>query len=412
MIFLPPHCGTTTIHGAEVHVFSTPNCKLAEVRVSIPLLRDSEIDVAAAGVLENVVLQPILPSQGRYRDTLLRKGAEFSVSLMTDKLFISGICPPDRVVECLLIVFQACVYVPTETEFVNLLHVTQTRAEILGELPDTKLHTENLRRRWGNHPFSRKTITLRGLQHLNRSDYSAFVTKWIGATGGQFVICADFPDTEHLNEYAARIADKLTILPTQISLRQQPETDVPPMEPGTYRLVGYESDTVASIQLMMPASARTATDHAAFRTASTILVAYPNSRLLTQLRDKLGIVYQISSYTDDYHGAANLTVSLKTPQHLRQETITRFTEITEKFINHGPEQDEIKSAVRYLNNSTAVNWANPAGFSSVQAALLSTGTDLGYWECLANDLAQLNVDDIRQAAQRYMAEDMRIFGST
>lgn len=411
MIFLPPHAHTTTTHGAEVHVFSTARCELAEVRATIPLLRESAGDAAAAAALEKFALQPNFPSQHRYRDMLLQNGAEFNVSLMTDKLFISGICPPDKIAKCLSIVFEACLSVPTDSEFRHLQHATQTHTQMLSEIPDILLHTENLRRRWGNHPFAWKTSTIPALQQLTRSSYATFVTERIGVADSQFVICVSIPDDRRLlDKFATKIADEVCHLPAH-NLRQYPETNIPPVDPGSYQLACDGSHTVATMQLMMPAPLRTSSDHAAFRAAATILGGYPNSRLLTQLRDKLGIVYQVSSHTDDYRSAANLTFSLKTPLNLRQETATRFTESITNFIKHGPTQEEVNDAVRFLINSTAVSWANPAGFGSAQAALLSTGANLGYWNHLASALAGLTADDVAQAAGRYMAEDTRILGS-
>ncbi|SDS42979.1 M16 family metallopeptidase [Corynebacterium timonense] len=410
MILLPPHA-KFAVDGLDVHVFSTPHCELSEVRAAIPLFRETETDAAAAAILGNVALQPTLPSQRCYRDTLLRKGAEFSVSLMSDKVFISGVCPRDRIADCLFTVFQACLDVPTGAEFAYLLRTAKVHAQMLAEVPDIALHTENLRRRWGSHPFAMGMTTVEALQKLTHSDYAAFVAERIGVAGGQFVICTDIPDHgKLLDDFAAEIADGIRSLPTH-NLHLGPEIDIAPVTPGTYQLGRAEPEAVVSMQLMMPAAPRTASDNAAFRTASTILGGYPNSRLLTQLRDVLGVVYQISSYTEDYRGAANLTISLKTPIHLFQETAVRLDEIVNDFVSNGPGTGELNDAVRYLINSTAVSWANPAGFGSAQAALLSTGVTLDYWDRLAFDLAELNVDDVTQAARRYMGEGVRILGS-
>lgn len=411
MTSLPSYSQISADRGAAVYVFSMPHCELAEVRVAIPLLRESDSDVASAAVLSDTVLQPTLSSQRDHRDRLLRGGAEFNVSLMPDKLFVSGLCPPDSIPDCLSVVFQACADVPADADFVNLLQAAQVRVQMLAGVPESALRSENLRRRWGRqHPFARETATVEALQRLTHSDYAAFVTERLGIADAQIVVATDATDDEQrLGDLAYGIAEGLGSLPAH-NRRGYSGMDVPPVTPGIYQLPGGDTDAVISMQLMTPAAPRTASDHAAFRTATTILGGYPNSRLLVQLRDRLGIVYQISSHMDDYRGAASLTVSLKTPQHLCQETTERFIEILVDFVNRGPRREEIDDAVRFLVNSTDVSWANPAGFSSAQAVLLSTGAGLDYWGRLTSDLAELSADDIVRAAQRYLAENVCILG--
>ena len=124
------------------------------------------------------------------------------------------------------------------------------------------------------------------------------------------------------------------------------------------------------------------------------------SRLTTEVREKRGLTYDISSDLSDMRGAAVVEGLVATRADAMGQTLQAVRDTMAKFAADGPTVQELADAKTYLTGSYPLAFSSNAGTASQLSAFQRAGLDVGY-VARRNDLINaVTIDDVRRVAKR------------
>ncbi len=124
------------------------------------------------------------------------------------------------------------------------------------------------------------------------------------------------------------------------------------------------------------------------------------SRLTTEVREKRGLTYDISTELDDMRRASVIEGVVATRADAMNQTIDAVRDTMTKFATDGPTVQELADAKTYLTGSYPLAFASNAGTASQLGAFQRAGLDVGY-VAKRNDLINaVTIEDVRRVAKR------------
>ncbi len=103
----------------------------------------------------------------------------------------------------------------------------------------------------------------------------------------------------------------------------------------------------------------------------TIMGRLRRSRLFNLLRQKRGLVYDVSFGSSSYQKFGFCYISTQTASEKLEEVVELITKELKGFYEEGPTQEELSFAKNYLNNSTLMQFDHPSAISSwIEADLM------------------------------------------
>ena len=124
------------------------------------------------------------------------------------------------------------------------------------------------------------------------------------------------------------------------------------------------------------------------------------SRLTTEVREKRGLTYDISTEMSDMRRAAVVEGLVATRADAMGETLQAVRDTMARFAADGPTVQELSDAKTYLTGSYPLAFSSNAGTASQLGAFQRAGLDVGY-VARRNDLINaVTIDDVRRVARR------------
>lgn len=147
-------------------------------------------------------------------------------------------------------------------------------------------------------------------------------------------------------------------------------------------------------------------DFAALRMASYLFGENMNSRLMSRIREKEGISYGAGSWLEasrhDEIASINL-YAMAAPASVSRGKVA-IVEEWNRFIEQGPQVEELKSAQESIWLSFINNLANDAFLAHTLASDLEIGRDFYWRQKLFEKIKALSPNDISQAMQKWWAK--------
>jgi predicted Zn-dependent peptidase len=143
-----------------------------------------------------------------------------------------------------------------------------------------------------------------------------------------------------------------------------------------------------------------------------ILGGYFNSRINQNLRERNGFTYGARSYFDARKQTGAFLVSTEVRTEVTVQTVREILIEVERMRSEFVTQDELTTMKNYIIGSFPMTIETPQQVGSRLAILPLYGFSADYYDRFRDQIASLTVEDIRQAAEKYLApEQMTIVAS-
>lgn len=248
-------------------------------------------------------------------------------------------------------------------------------------------------------PYARSIYgTDAGLTSLTRQTVQTFHSQTHSASQTQITLVGDL-SVEQAQAISLQIANALPA----------PLVALPTVEPlkafGTemHRHVERTQEQV-HVLLGQPSLSRQHEDFVALYAATLIFGSGANSRLMTELRQKRGLVYDASIRTKDWAGSGLTSITLQTSPQFANETVALVKSMLSKFRREGPTQEELAHFKRRLANANIVGSASNAQILGRLAEINRHHLPLDL-DFFAQQVQRLTLEQIRTAMDKHLPDD-------
>lgn len=229
---------------------------------------------------------------------------------------------------------------------------------------------------YGDHPYGHEPLgTPQSLEAITRDDIRAFHERYYTAANANLAIVGDLSRAD-----AERLARMLTA-----SLPEGPAASELPPVPSLDDAATVRQDfpsTQAHVLLGRPAIARGYERWPALQVANHILGGGGfTSRLMSEVREKRGLVYGVSSGFSPMSAQGPFRVRLQTRGDRTEQAVDIVRRELERFVDEGPSQSEVDDAIRNISggfplridsNSDLMGYLSMMGFYELPADYLAS----------------------------------------
>lgn len=128
-----------------------------------------------------------------------------------------------------------------------------------------------------------------------------------------------------------------------------------------------------------------------------------SARLFREVREKRGLAYSVYSQLATFDHAAIFSGGTSTKNERAYESLAVIEAEIDSLATHGPTEDELAKARRYLTGSYALRFDSSAKIASQLVHLQTEGFDVGYLDQRNAQIDAVTMDDARRAAKRLFA---------
>lgn len=185
-------------------------------------------------------------------------------------------------------------------------------------------------------------------------------------------------------------------------------TTAAPQEPGQSRVfMPGKMNIDVRIGHALPVRRRDA-DYLPLFLATYVLGGNFSARLMTKVRDEMGLTYgihaRLAGVTAAYEGHWMMGVTLS------QDTLKRGLEATldevRRFVDEGPTADELQDKKTTITGGFKVGLATTGGLASTLYKHALQGFEVGYLERFSQDIEAVTLDQVRDAMRRHFKPDV------
>jgi predicted Zn-dependent peptidase len=247
------------------------------------------------------------------------------------------------------------------------------------------------------HPYQATTSSWDVVKYITPKDLQAFYTTYYVPNNAVFVVSGDVDATalarevgRRFNSWVRRSVERPPLPPPPVNLRERICFVDQPMSEDAVFFVGN--------LVMSP----TSPDYFPFLVLNHVVGGTMNSRLFMNLRESKGYAYEAFSEAG-FFGAcgvffARARVMPETIHATVQEIIRDIKGLaSEKF---GPA--EIEEAKSFLVGNLPLKFEPMPGYAARLAEVVALGLDAGHWNRITDSLMLVNVENVLQAAQKYL----------
>ncbi|GIG75792.1 peptidase M16 [Planosporangium flavigriseum] len=393
---LPKVVEQTLSNGLTVIAIRRPAVPLVEVRLRLPFAR---ANLARAAVLTQTLLSGTDELTGVEIAAELQKvGGGLSAGADPDRLLVSGnslAAGLGRLLEIMASVLTAAEYPAPEvsTERGRLAD----RIRVAQSQPAHLAREALLRRIYGSHPYAAQTPTPEQVLAVTPAVLRKLHDNRVHPNGATLVIAGDITPQKAIDAAERALADwngdgKHHELPA-----------VPELEPGPLTLVDRPDAVQSSLRLALPAVPRTHPDHAALQLANLVFGGYFSSRWVENIREDKGYTYGPHSMIEHAVAGSTLVVAAEVATEVTAPALLETTYELGRLASLPPREDELEQARQYALGTLQLGMSTQAGLAGLAITYAGFGLRLDYLAEHAARLAKVTVDDVLEAAGRYLA---------
>lgn len=158
------------------------------------------------------------------------------------------------------------------------------------------------------------------------------------------------------------------------------------------------------VLLGQPSLSRQHDDFVALYAATQIFGRGANSRLMTELRHKRGLVYDASIRTKDWADSGLTSIALQTSPQFANETVALVKSMLSNFQREGPSQEELDHFKRGLANTNIIGSASNEQILGRLAEINRHHLPLDL-DFFAQQVQRLTLEQIRMAVDKHLPDD-------
>ncbi|WBB82543.1 pitrilysin family protein [Micromonospora sp. WMMD882] len=393
---LPRQAERTFANGLTVIVVRRPAVPLVELRLWMPFGRAH----AARGTL---LAQTLLAGTERMSSVqiaaeLQAVGGGLSAGVDPDRLMLSGVglvTGLDRMLDILADVLTGATY-PADEVATERAH-TVDRIEMAQSQPAHLARVALLRRIYGRHPYAEQTPEPEQVRAVRPAALRRLHAERVHPQGAVLVLVGDVQPDRALD------AAERALGGWQGAGREVALPPVPPLAPGPIRLVDRPGSVQSSVRIALPAVGRTHPDHAALQLANLLFGGYFSSRWVENIREDKGYTYGPYSVVEHSVAGSVLVAAADVATEVTGPALLETVYELGRLASLPPAADELEQARRYALGSLQLGMSTQSGLASLTSAYAGSGLRLDFLAEHAARLAKATVDDVAEAAARYLA---------
>jgi len=394
---------TTLPNGLRVVVVPRPGVPLIELRLRVPFAAtgpaEAPLHTAQTAVLAGALLLGTeRRDQTGIAQLLQGHGGELSVSSDPDRLVLGTMLLPDGlgpVTDLLAELLTSATYPDDQVEGERDRVVEQVT--IARSQPSVIARTALATRRYGSHPYA---VTLPPADLVAAVDGDALRSLHAGRVlpAGSTLVLVGELDPAAATDTVARAMEAWSATGAAV--------EAPPVEElrhAALQLVDRPGAVQSNLRLAGPAPQRTDPDLAAARLANMIYGGYFSSRLVENIRERRGYSYSPRSTVDHQSASSSVLVEADVATEVTAPALLETTYELGRLALAPVTDAELDAARRYVLGSMALTTATHAGLASTLSALVGSGLPADWLAEHQRALTEVTVDEVQQAARRYMA---------
>ncbi|MGC9668835.1 M16 family metallopeptidase [Planosporangium sp. 12N6] len=393
---LPKVVEQTLPNGLTVLAIRRPAVPLVEVRLRVPFAR---ANLGRAAVLTQTMLSGTAEHSGIEIAAELQKvGGGLNAGADPDRLLVSGNALAgglDRLLEIMASVLTGAAYPADEvaTERGRLAD----RIRVALSQPAHLAREALLRRVYGKHPYAVQTPTPEQVRAVTPGGLRTLHADRVHPAGAILVIVGDVAPQKAIDA-AERALSGWDGAGKEASLPKAPE-----LEPGPLTLVDRPEAVQSSLRLALPAVPRTHPDHAALQLANLVFGGYFSSRWVENIREDKGYTYGPHSMIEHAVAGSSLVVAAEVATEVTAPALLETLYELGRLASLPPRSDELEQARQYALGTLQLGMSTQAGLAGLAVTYAGFGLRLDYLADHAERLAKVTVDDVAEAAARYLA---------
>jgi zinc protease len=142
-------------------------------------------------------------------------------------------------------------------------------------------------------------------------------------------------------------------------------------------------------------------DYMAAMIANYILGGGETSRLATDVRERHGLTYDVSTNLVTWRRTGLLLGSVATRRDAVRRTIALVRDTMKRFAEEGPTDEELAEAKQYLNGSFPLSFTSDADIAAQLNIFQQQGLPLDYLNRRADQIKAVSIADVRRVARQY-----------
>jgi predicted Zn-dependent peptidase len=393
---VPTQAERTLPNGLTVIAVRRPAVPLVELRLWVPFGR---VHLARGAMLSQTMLSGTESMTSVQIAAELQKvGGGLSAGVDPDRLMLSGaglVTGLDRMLELLAEVLTGASYpgdeVATERDrLVDRIQVAQSQ-------PAHLAREALLKRIYGRHPYATQTPEPDQIRAVRPAALRTLHGERVHPTGAQLVLVGDVQPAKALDAAERALggwsgAGRTAELPA-----------TPPLEPGPLLLVDRPGSVQSSLRIALPAVPRTDPDHAPLQLANLIFGGYFSSRWVENIREDKGYTYGPHSVIEHSVAGSVLVAAADVATEVTGPALLETTYELGRLASLPPKPEELEQARQYALGTLQLGMSTQAGLAALTSAYAGNGLRLDFLAEYAARLAKASIDDVAQAAARYLA---------
>jgi zinc protease len=287
--------------------------------------------------------------------------------------------------------------------------VEQRRAQALSSVnqseqrPATVASQRMMTTVFAGHPYAASSESLRaGLKALTVDDLKARAAALLSRTGVVIAVVGDI-DAAELSRQLDRAFGALPANPAP------PEPPEWKAELRRRTIVIERPVPQSTVQIVMPGIARNDKDwYAAFVMNHILGGGGLNSRLSTEVREKRGLTYGVSSSLRVYKKAALFAISTASANEKVAEAVKVIHAEMARLRNDGVTAEELADAKTYLTGALPVSLDSSGSVAGLLYSLQVDGLPPDHLDKRSALISAVTAEDVRRVAKRLLRDDMAV----
>ena len=393
---VPTQAERTLANGLTVIAVRRQAIPLVELRLWMPFGRTH---LARGAVLAQTILSGTATHTATQIAAELQKvGGGLSAGIDPDRLMLSGaslVTGLGRMLELLADVLTGATYPGdwVETERDRLVD----RIQVARSQPAHLARTALLKRIYGKHPYAVQTPEPDEVRTVRSPVLRRLHAERVHPAGAVLVLVGDVQPERALDAAEQALAGwdgagNVAELPP-----------APPLEPGPLLLVDRPGSVQSSLRIALPAVPRTHPDHAALQLANLLFGGYFSSRWVENIREDKGYTYGPHSVVEHSVAGSVLIAAAEVATEVTAPALLETTYELGRLAALPPKPEELEQARQYALGTLQLGMSTQAGLASLTSAYAGNGLRLDFLAEHAARLAKATVDDVAEAAARYLA---------
>jgi zinc protease len=395
-LVLPKTTERTLSNGMTVIAIRRPSVPLVEVRLRLPF---AKANLARGDVLTQTLFAGTdKMSEVEIASELQQVGGALSANTDPDRLLVSGNALASglpRLLEILADVLTGAAYpaeqVTTERErLADRIQVAMTQP---GHLSRVAL----LKHVYGSHPYAIQTPSIEQVKAVRPTVLRTLHGERVRPGDATLVLVGDVAPERAIDAAEAALS-RWTGASKEVTL-----PPIPPFGGGPIALADRPKSVQSSIRVAMPAVGRTHKDFPALALANLIFGGYFSSRWTENIREDKGYTYSPHSGIEHSVAGSILTLSADVATEVTAPALVETFYELGRIASLPPKEDELEQARQYAIGTLSLGMATQAGLATLASMYAGFGLRLDYVVDYAEALAATTLDEVADAAAKYLA---------